>query len=324
MKVSVVIPVYNVMPYLERCVNSVLSQTYKNLEIILVDDGSTDGSGELCDKLSTRDSRIRVIHQKNQGLSCARNTGIQYATGKYVIFLDSDDEWLLSDGLHQIVQSVDAQTEMVAFKIVHFYNGQPNLSDDYDIKNINQIPNATEVFAHLVYSQQFNMSACPLMVSKELLTEHKIYFPIGMISEDVFWSMHLWQCLQKVKFINLDFYGYHHREASISTMGGIRVFDSYDQIFSYWKAQCDEGCKNAQIIRAYMANLWVNRGYAYNALANCDKPKALHILQKHKDILEYGHSPKSKRVRNMIKFGGIKITVRILGWYWYMRNHIKH
>ena len=81
MKVSVVIPVYNVKPYLERCVNSVLRQTYKDLEIILVDDGSTDGSGELCNDMATRDQRICVIHQENQGLSGARNTGIQQATG---------------------------------------------------------------------------------------------------------------------------------------------------------------------------------------------------------------------------------------------------
>ena len=103
LKVSVVIPVYNVMPYLERCVQSVVRQTYQNLEIILVDDGSTDGSGKLCDKIAGTDQRIRVIHQKNQGLSGARNTGIRQATGEYVVFLDSDDEWLLSDGLEVLL-----------------------------------------------------------------------------------------------------------------------------------------------------------------------------------------------------------------------------
>ena len=92
MKVSVVIPVYNVRLYLERCVQSVLRQTYKDLEIILVDDGSKDDSGKLCDQLALSDQRIRVIHQENQGLSGARNTGIRQATGEYIIFLDSDDE----------------------------------------------------------------------------------------------------------------------------------------------------------------------------------------------------------------------------------------
>ena len=94
MKVSVVIPVYNVKPYLERCVQSVLRQTFKDLEIIMVDDGSTDGSGELAESLKDWSPCIRVVHQENQGLSGARNTGIRHATGEYVVFLDSDDEWL--------------------------------------------------------------------------------------------------------------------------------------------------------------------------------------------------------------------------------------
>ena len=85
---TIVIPVYNVIEYLSQCVQSVLSQEFYNYEIILVDDGSTDGSGERCDELARHDNRIRVIHQENQGLSAARNTGICAAGGKYVIFLD--------------------------------------------------------------------------------------------------------------------------------------------------------------------------------------------------------------------------------------------
>jgi len=119
MKVSVIIPVYNVEPYLERCVKSVVGQTYQELEIILVDDGSKDGSGKLCDKLADSDSRIKVVHQKNQGLSGARNTGIRQATGEYVVFLDSDDEWLLSDGLEVLLGNgyeypVQTETEQIS------------------------------------------------------------------------------------------------------------------------------------------------------------------------------------------------------------------
>ena len=89
--VSVVLPVYNVEKYLERCIESVIHQTYINLDIILVDDGSTDSSGLLCDKLATKDTRITVIHKTNGGLSDARNAGISAAKGKYITFVDSDD-----------------------------------------------------------------------------------------------------------------------------------------------------------------------------------------------------------------------------------------
>lgn len=91
MKISIIIPVYNVLDFISECVNSVLNQTYKNFEILLVDDGSTDGSSQLCDEFGNKDNRIRVYHKKNGGLSDARNYGICRATGDYIIFLDSDD-----------------------------------------------------------------------------------------------------------------------------------------------------------------------------------------------------------------------------------------
>ena len=92
--VSVIVPVYNVRPYLEECLESVVSQTYHNLEILVIDDGSTDGSGEICDRFAENDSRIRVVHQKNKGLGAARNVGLDLATGSVVSFLDSDDAFL--------------------------------------------------------------------------------------------------------------------------------------------------------------------------------------------------------------------------------------
>ena len=92
-KVSVIIPVYRVEKYLDRCVKSIVNQTYRNLEIILVDDGSPDSCPQICDEWSFRDERIRTVHRDNGGLSCARNTGLSTATGDYVTFVDSDD-WI--------------------------------------------------------------------------------------------------------------------------------------------------------------------------------------------------------------------------------------
>ena len=319
MKVSVIIPVYNVEPYLERCVKSVVGQTYQELEIILVDDGSKDGSGKLCDKLADSDSRIKVVHQKNQGLSGARNTGIRQATGEYVVFLDSDDEWLLSDGLEKLLS--EDKTDIIAFKRVDIWNkNQRVLCADYDTAAIAKMPDTQAVFSYLVTTQQLQISACFLLVRRQMLLDHDILFPIGLLSEDIYWSMLLWQHIQTVRFTNLNFYGYYHREASITTTATIRSYHSYDQIFTYWKAQCDEGCKNAAAIRAFMANMWVSRGYAYHSMADNDKPEALCILQKHTDLLNYSQTPKSKRVQRMVPLIGVKNTATVLGWYWRLRN----
>ena len=323
MKVSVIIPVYNVSLYLERCVQSVLRQTYKDLEIILVDDGSKDNSGELCDQLALSDQRIRVIHQENQGLSGARNTGISQATGEYIIFLDSDDEWLLDNGLEVLMQKGDVGNDLIIFKNVHIWHGHERTTTaDYDIDRIVELPDAKSVFSHLVESQQFRMSACFLLVRRMLLIDNEIYFPMGYISEDVFWSLHLWQCVKKVAFLNMDFYGYYHHENSISTSASLRVYESYDKIFSYWKEQCDMGCKNAATIRIYLADMWVSRGYAYYQLKVEEKAAAFDILQRHIDLLKYASTPKSQRVAKMVQLLGAKTTLYLLGWYWQLRNKI--
>lgn len=103
-KVSIIVPVYNVKLYVEECLESLINQTYKNIEIILIDDGSTDGSGAICDNYSYKDERVIVIHKANGGLSSARNAGIEAASGKYLIFVDSDDYWIGEKSLQNILK----------------------------------------------------------------------------------------------------------------------------------------------------------------------------------------------------------------------------
>lgn len=105
-KVSVIVPVYNVAPYLTRCLDSILSQTDQNIEVLLIDDGSTDGSGEICDRFGARDARVRVFHQENRGVSAARNLGLDQCTGDYVAFVDSDD-WIEAEMFREMVQAME-------------------------------------------------------------------------------------------------------------------------------------------------------------------------------------------------------------------------
>ena len=134
--ISVIVPIYNVEKYLERCVESIINQTYKNLEIILVDDGSPDNCPQMCDDYAKKDSRIKVVHKKNGGLSDARNAGMKVATGEYVSFIDSDD-YISLDFYETLLETiVDNDSDIVECSVVKFYeNGKfDEYSDDQMIK----------------------------------------------------------------------------------------------------------------------------------------------------------------------------------------------
>lgn len=325
MKVSFVLPIYNVLPYLERCVQSLLCQTYKDFEIILVDDGSPDGCGKLCDELATRDERIRVIHQENKGLSGARNTGIDNAKGEYIIFVDSDDLWLLDDGLETVMKQCDKGTDMICFKAVDIWtNGRKSIGRDYDLEAIARQPNVQALFEYVIRNQTLRLTAWLVVVRRQILIDHDIFFPSRRIGEDFFWHMHLWQYLNNVKMVNVNLYGYWHRQGSITTAAvSLRPYHDYDKTFTYWEEQQRQGCVNGDIILGHMANIWINRGYQFYRLTPADKPVALDILRKHTDLLNYAITPKAKRTALLLRYFGLRTTVFLLSVYWRLRIRVK-
>lgn len=123
MKISFVIPVYKVEQYIEQCVDSVLNQTYKDIEVVLVDDGSPDNCPKMCDEYALEDNRIKVVHKPNGGLSDARNAGLSVATGDYVIFMDSDDFWTSNNHLEQLIEivKINPDCDFVGFNCSYFY-----------------------------------------------------------------------------------------------------------------------------------------------------------------------------------------------------------
>ena len=111
--ISVIVPVYNVEKYLPQCLNSIINQTYKNIEVVLVDDGSTDDSGNICEEYKKNDERIIVVHQKNSGLSAARNVGIEISTGEYITFIDSDD-YISPDYIENLYSALEQYSADIA------------------------------------------------------------------------------------------------------------------------------------------------------------------------------------------------------------------
>ncbi len=184
--VSVIVPVYNVEKYLRECIDSVLAQTYTNYEIILVDDGSTDSSGAICDEYAEKNNCITVIHKKNEGLSCARNSGFERASGKYVYFLDSDD-YVTEDMLEQTVQvAQEDKSDIVFFDAIAFSEDDKcDVSQNYLRINRYDVHNGLKMFEELQRNNEFHSAVQLYIFKKSFLVETELRFVPGIYHEDM-------------------------------------------------------------------------------------------------------------------------------------------
>ena len=182
-KFSIIIPVYNVEPYLHRCVDSVLNQSFSNFEIILVDDGLSDKSGKICDKYVIKDKRVKCIHQVNQGVSCARNTGLNAANGEYVLFIDSDDMWNDTEALQRInrVLTRKPETQVLCF-------GYKLFSGDGTMRKVcipdfhqSNFDNKYSILKHLIYNYQYYSFAYTKAIKRDFLLQNHIFFVTNML-----------------------------------------------------------------------------------------------------------------------------------------------
>ena len=217
--ISVVIPVYNVEAYLRECIDSVLNQTYPHFEIILVDDGSPDGSGAICDEYAAKDNRISVIHKKNGGLSSARNVGLDKALGRYVYFLDSDD-WILPDALATLVaKAEESVADIVFFDGESFYDpptDQP-IKQTYMRVHTYDPADGMALFEQLQPRREF-YSAVPLHLWKrEFLLEHDLRFAEGRGYEDMLFTFQAFCVANVVTQYEKALYRRRYRSNSIMT-----------------------------------------------------------------------------------------------------------
>lgn len=208
-KISVIIPIYNVEKFLSRCIESVLKQTYRELEILLVDDGSTDRSGAICDDFAGLDNRIRVIHKKNGGLSDARNAGLAACTGKFVMFVDSDD-YIVQDCIAYMKNIMDYQNaDIVSAEFTH---EEDKLSISNTGEKIEVYSNTEEILESLLY-QRISTSANVKLFKMSLFAD--VQFPKGMLYEDVITIFQVFSKCEKLAHSNLKKYFYFVRNDSI-------------------------------------------------------------------------------------------------------------
>lgn len=230
--ISVVVAVYNIEAYLERCVKSICHQTYGNLEIILVDDGATDQSGKMCDALAKKDNRIRVVHKKNGGLSDARNAGTDVATGFYIAYVDGDD-WIepqMYERMLEAIQVSGADLAVCRYRCIY-----PDRIVD-DSRNRVVVFDGREALAAYIEedeSYQIQNAAWNKLYKRELIEGRKLRFPVGRWYEDIFYTAKLFSRVKRCVYLDEAFYNYVlEREGSIMSVG-INARTLTDQIPAY-------------------------------------------------------------------------------------------
>ena len=323
MKISCIIPVYKVEAYLRQCVESLTYQTYRDIEIILVDDGSPDGSPQLCDTLASEDSRIKVIHKENGGLSDARNTGLFAATGEYVVFVDGDDFWLDNNALQQLVETVDPELDFIGYNCSYYYQDSQTFAAwvPYGERLAESVDKNTAMIT-LVKSGTFPMSACLKLMKRSFLIDNKLFFKKGQIAEDIPWFINVLDATKKCCFVNQYIYAY--RQNVVGSITNTRGRKSFDHLFDIFKTELslvesrsfNEEAKNA--LKSFLA-------YEYCILLTykgIDK-KTKRELLNYKDVLAYDRNPKVKKASRIYKTFGIGATTFALNVYQWIRRNRK-
>ena len=284
--ISVIIPVYNVEEYLRECVDSVLSQTYENYEIILVDDGSTDNSGKICDEYA-KNSKITVIHKENGGLSDTRNKGLELAKGEYIYFLDSDD-FIVSETFEELVSAITkADADFVFFDSLSFEDEgrNYNIEQRYVRKNDYGTQNGAACLLELLKNRDYH-SAVPLcFIKKKMLSNSGLRFVEGIYYEDSIFTYDLFMLSETVTHCKKAYYHRRYRKSSIMTSKkNKKYFDSICQVYeSVLEFSQKENKIDSPVAKMYIARCAFNVFNNYEKLNKKDKAlckQKLHEIKK--------------------------------------------
>ncbi|MCM1286168.1 MAG: glycosyltransferase [Acetobacter sp.] len=237
--ISVIIPVYNVQKYLDRCIESIINQTYTNLEIILIDDGSTDMCPQMCDEWAKKDSRIKVIHKANGGVSSARNAGLEISSGTIVHFVDSDD-WIEKNAYNNLIEHFDSSSLLV----FNAYSYDGKLTQMFDF-NVSEIKGASNILTNLIKGKLGFTNCWSKLFSLDIIKKYNLLFKTNYkIGEDYYFLYEYSKHIESVKFINepLYYYDISRTDSAMNMLSGAEYDESH---CDYW--QISEEIMNNEI-----------------------------------------------------------------------------
>lgn len=314
---SVIIPVYKAESWLRECVDSVLGQTFRDLELILVDDGSPDGCPAVCDEYARADNRVRVIHQTNSGVAAARNNGLDAALGEMAVFMDSDDYWCRPTMLEEIWQICQAapETDVVYFKNRHLYPDGHIVDWPLQVRQNFEALTPEEQLEELVRVGTALGSPCLKSIRRTYLTNRQIRFPENVWAEDVLWDMEVAAGLPANRMLDEYCYMIRCRDDSRSSEVSPDRLREYLQVLDRTTAVPADSERVQRAIKSYAA-------YHYTILCAMAaqqrgpwRRELTEELVRRKDLLRYDLDRKVRMVRYVSNVIGIRLTIRLLSLY---------
>lgn len=254
---SFVLPIYNVENYLPQCIESILDQSFKEYEIILVDDGSTDRCPQICDAYSEKYSNIAVIHKKNGGLSDARNYGIRRAKGRYICFVDSDDYWEGKNALldlFEIAEKSSPDIIRIGMKQISAVDGKVISDPSLDFSGFADLDN-TGVLRRFVETGTLKVSACSMIIRRDFLVENNLFFVKGLKSEDIEWALRAFEYTPSWAFYPENiFVTRRGREGSITSTVSYEHLTDYLKIVKNTaeRLECNENSEVRFVLLSYL------------------------------------------------------------------------
>ena len=308
---SIIVPVYNVEDYLKECIDSVLCQTFTDYELILVDDGSTDRSVDICKEYAGEYKNIRLICKENGGASSARNIGIKEAKGVFLLFLDSDDFWYSRDCL-KILKNVTVNLpDFVMFKMNKYFDGVVTDSyGNYDLDTTNK-SNPTDIFLYMIKENKQLACAWNKAVRRRYVIEKNIFFQEGTIGEDIEWTVRLFEFAKKICVINDVLYMYRqNREGSVTnTISPKKLEDLYNIIKNLANEYKTDIEQFGKAVKCFMAFEYAILLYTYPM---CNSSIGLSEVKECKWLFKYAIDKKTKIIKAIYKTFGFSIAIRMI------------
>lgn len=317
-KISVVVSIYNIENYLRECIDSILNQSYPNFELLLIDDGSTDNSALVCNDYAEKDNRIRVIHQRNQGLSCARNAGIKNSKSEYIYFVDGDD-YLHEDTLSSFIKIVglSGNVDFIIGRMAFFHDGEYDVkSDRWCVKpELVRDCSGQEAFVNIVKKYQLLRMGVRGLYKRKFLFENDLYFKPGMLSQDQEWTVRVFLKANTVASNNNPYYFYRsNRPGSIMNTPKLKRAIDRINIYKSWIEIVNKNRDNDSFseILLYMAG---NR-YGYmiwdmcGTLALQNMNQFIEEIDKTKKILTHSNKSKYLLMYRLMNIIGTKYTIK--------------